>query len=53
MNTAPLTAFRLGRLMATVDLTRPCDHEWTPNISHGLRCATCHTFTNRPGEHPR
>lgn len=47
MNLAAARAFRLGRLMAAVDIARPCPHEFAALVAHGLRCVHCGTFTDR------
>lgn len=50
MNLAAVSSFRLGRLMAAVDLARPvapCPHEFAPNVGHGLRCVHCSAFAPR------
>lgn len=50
MNLAAATAFRVGRLLAAVDLARPaapCPHEFAPLVAHGSRCVRCGTFANR------
>lgn len=50
MNLAAVSSFRLGRLMAAVDLARPaapCPHEFAPLVAHGSRCVRCGTFVDR------
>lgn len=50
MNLAAVSSFRLGRLMAAVDLARPaapCPHEFAPLVAHGVRCVRCGAFADR------